>query len=58
MLSFFFCDASDHLHAELASSDVFDVVVASPAVASFLLRAGHKHVHTLTTNLYIHRNTI
>ncbi|KAM0930860.1 hypothetical protein ACQ4PT_000750 [Festuca glaucescens] len=43
MLSFFFCDASDRLRTEPASPDVFHVVVASPAVASFLLRAGPKH---------------
>ncbi|KAM0831390.1 hypothetical protein ACQ4PT_065557 [Festuca glaucescens] len=43
MMSFFFCDASDRLRAEPASLDVFHVVVASPAVASFLLCAGPKH---------------
>ncbi|KAK1653335.1 hypothetical protein QYE76_071140 [Lolium multiflorum] len=43
ILSFFFCGDGDHLQARCVCSGVFHVVVASPAVAAFLLRAGSVH---------------
>ncbi|KAM0925015.1 hypothetical protein ACQ4PT_004476 [Festuca glaucescens] len=43
ILSFFFCGTGDSLSATTAGDWIFHVVVASPAVASFLLLAGRKH---------------
>ncbi|KAK1670885.1 hypothetical protein QYE76_059044 [Lolium multiflorum] len=39
----FFCGTGDTLTAFAAADDVFHVIAASPAVASFLLLAGRKH---------------
>nr|XP_051222002.1 uncharacterized protein LOC127340271 [Lolium perenne] len=43
ILSFFLCGQGVRLSVECVSNGVFHVVVASPAVARFLLRSGPKH---------------